>query len=222
MRPKLLEIEGLQSFRNKQVINFDDVSDTGLFGIFGPTGSGKSTILDAITLALYGKIKRAEGGTQGIINTQCETARVSFTFELLKHGSQTAYIVERTYQKKKNSPASCEAKIARLIEINNGTERVLSDKATEVSNKVKELIGLSHEDFMRAVVLPQNTFHEFLLLGNKERRQMLERIFYLEEYGTKLQEKLGRKMSEIRSLIDKLEGELSGYEDGIQFLNCLS
>lgn len=213
MRPKLLEIEGLQSFRNKQVINFDDVSDTGLFGIFGPTGSGKSTILDAITLALYGKIKRAEGGTQGIINTQCETARVSFTFELLKHGSQTAYIVERTYQKKKNSPASCEAKIARLIEINNGTERVLSDKATEVSNKVKELIGLSHEDFMRAVVLPQNTFHEFLLLGNKERRQMLERIFYLEEYGTRLQEKLGRKMSEIRSLIDKLEGELSGYED---------
>lgn len=213
MRPKLLEIEGLQSFRQKQIINFDAVSDTGLFGIFGSTGSGKSTILDAITLALYGKIKRAEGGTQGIINTQCDAARVSFAFDLNRNGSRCSYIVERTFQRKKNSFASCEAKIARLIEINNGLEKVLCDKSTEVSSKVKELIGLSHEDFMRAVVLPQNSFHEFLLLSNKDRRQMLERIFYLEEYGSKLQERLSRKMAQIKSLIDKLEGELSGYED---------
>ena len=84
MRPKLLEIEGLQSFREKQTIDFDSLGETGLFGIFGPTGSGKSTVLDAITFVLYGKVKRAERGTQGIINTGWKTARVSFTFELFK------------------------------------------------------------------------------------------------------------------------------------------
>ena len=79
MRPKLLEIEGLQSFTDTQVIDFEKLGETGLFGIFGPTGSGKSTILDAITFALYGRVKRAENGTQGIINSRCDTARVAFT-----------------------------------------------------------------------------------------------------------------------------------------------
>ena len=62
MRPKLLEIEGLQSFKELQRIDFETLSETGLFGIFGPTGSGKSTILDAITFALYGRVERASRG----------------------------------------------------------------------------------------------------------------------------------------------------------------
>ncbi|NJD03879.1 MAG: hypothetical protein FIA99_15050, partial [Ruminiclostridium sp.] len=91
MRPRLLEIEGLQSFRDRQKIDFNSLGETGLFGIFGPTGSGKSTVLDAITFALYGRVKRAERGTQGIINTNMETAKVSFVFELLKDGSRKIY-----------------------------------------------------------------------------------------------------------------------------------
>ena len=158
MRPKYLEIEGLQSFAGVQKIDFEALSDTGLFGIFGPTGSGKSTILDAITFALYGRVKRAEGGTQGIINTGCSTARVSFTFTLSKDGTRRTYRVERTYQRKKNSLNSCEPKIARLIEVAPGGDIPLCDKATEVSNFVKDLIGLSGDDFTRAVVLPQNSF----------------------------------------------------------------
>jgi exonuclease SbcC len=213
MRPKYLEIEGLQSFAGVQKIDFEALSDTGLFGIFGPTGSGKSTILDAITFALYGRVKRAEGGTQGIINTGCSTARVCFTFTLSKDGTRKTYRVERTYQRKKNSPNSCEPKIARLIEVTPGGDIPLCDKATEVSNFVKDLIGLSSDDFTRAVVLPQNSFQEFLLLNNKERRAMLERIFYLEEYGQKLEEKLKRKMAGMKSRLDILSGELKGYED---------
>ena len=85
MKPRYLEIEGLQSFKEIQKINFDELSETGLFGIFGPTGSGKSTILDAITLALYGKVHRAVMGTQGIINTNSDKVRVTFVFDLLKN-----------------------------------------------------------------------------------------------------------------------------------------
>ncbi|MGI6668788.1 MAG: AAA family ATPase [Acetivibrionales bacterium] len=213
MRPRYLEIEGLNSFSKVQRIDFEALGDTGLFGIFGPTGSGKSTILDAITFALYGRVKRAEGGTQGIINTGCSTARVSFSFALSRGGTRKTYRVERIYRRKKNSPNSCEPVIARLTEVTDNGEIPLCDKATEVSNYVKELLGLSSEDFTRAVVLPQNSFQEFLLLNNKERRAMLERIFYLEEYGRKLEEKLKRKLARLKSRLDMLSGELKGYGD---------
>ena len=213
MRPKLLEIEGLQSFCDNQTIDFAALGETGLFGIFGPTGSGKSTILDAVTLALYGDVKRAKSGTQGIINTNRKTVRVSFSFELSRDGARKNYRVERVYQRKKGSENACEAKIARLIEITDAGEIPLCDKANDVTNTVQELLGLNQIDFTRAVVLPQNSFQEFLLLGNSERRGMLERIFYLEEYGRELWEKLNRRMTGMNNRIMNLSGELKGYED---------
>lgn len=213
MRPKLLEIEGLQSFCGIQRIDFESLGETGLFGIFGPTGSGKSTILDAITFALYGKVKRAERGTQGIINTKCSIVKVAFTFELLKNGDRKIYRVERVYQRKKDSENSCEPRIARLIGVTEVGETPLCDKASEVSSNIEELLGLSHDDFTRAVVLPQNSFHEFLMLDNAKKRDMLERIFYLEEYGKLLWEKMNRKMMRMKSSIDVLAGELKGYAD---------
>ncbi|NLH96526.1 MAG: AAA family ATPase [Clostridiaceae bacterium] len=213
MRPKLLEIEGLQSFTDAQVIDFETLGETGLFGIFGPTGSGKSTILDAITFALYGRVKRAENGTQGIINSRRDTCRVSFTFELNRDGKRKTYRVERTYRRRRNSPNSCEPRIARLTEVTDAGAIPLCDKATEVTRHVRELLGLNSEDFTRAVVLPQNSFHEFLMLKNSERRAMLERLFYLEEYGKLLNDRISRKLYSLRSRMDVLTGELMGYAD---------
>jgi len=213
VRPISLEIEGLQSFKEKRRIDFETLGETGLFGIFGPTGSGKSTILDAITFALFGDVRRAKNGTQGIINTQCRTMRVSFTFELIKDGIRKRYRVERVSQKKKDSENVTAVKLARLMELTEAGEIPLCDKATDVTNKVTELIGLSKQDFTRAVVLPQNSFQEFLLMNHSERRRMLERIFYLEEYGKQLIDKLNRKIDRVRSRIDTLTGELRGYQD---------
>ena len=69
MRPIKLEIKGLNSFIEKQTIDFDKLTKRGLFGIFGPTGSGKSTILDGITLALYGEVSRKSSNYINMINT---------------------------------------------------------------------------------------------------------------------------------------------------------
>lgn len=215
MRPIYLEIEGLQSFKDKQCIDFDKLGETGLFGIFGPTGSGKSTILDAITLALYGNVLRANRGTQGIVNLFMDSVRVKFHFQLLKSLERTTYVVERSFKRKKGSDTSVEAKIARLYKIEGEDQVIISDKAVEVTQRVTELMGLEQEDFTRSVVLPQNRFHEFLMMDKSKKRDMMERIFYLEEYGRNLTDKLAKKIN-----IVKLE--LSGVEGSLKSLTGIS
>ena len=209
MRPRYLEIEGLQSFKEQQKIDFDKLSETGLFGIFGPTGSGKSTILDAITLALYGSVHRAAKGTQGIINTDVSGLKVSYTFDLTKEGLKKTYRVERQYKRKKDSESSIEAKLVRLLEVSGAQEYILADKHSDVNNHIVQLVGLKFEDFTRSVVLPQNKFQEFLLSPRGEKTKMLERIFYLEEYGRRLVDKVNKEMAAIKNKLSNIEGALS-------------
>ena len=81
-----------------------------------------------------------------------------------------------------------------MVDITNG-EDVLADKVKSVTDKCKEVIGLSLEDFTRTVVLPQGKFSEFLKLEGKPRREMLERLFNLGQYGDELSGKLLREIS---------------------------
>jgi DNA repair protein SbcC/Rad50 len=213
LRPRYLEIEGLQSFKESQAIDFDKLGETGLFGIFGPTGSGKSTILDAITLALYGNVQRANRGTQGIINMSAANMRVSFTFDLVKSNERQTYKVERVYRRKKDSESSIESRVTRLLELGASGDVVIADKQGEVNEAVIGLIGLQFDDFTRSVVLPQNKFQEFLLSPKAEKTKMLERIFYLEEYGRELMDKVNRKLGRIRNKLSGIEGALSVLGD---------
>jgi DNA repair protein SbcC/Rad50 len=210
MKPISLTIAGLHSFREKQTIDFQSLCEGGVFGIFGPTGSGKSTILDAITLALFGSVERAPNHTQGIMNHAENELFVSFTFELENASCTKRYTVERSF--KRGDEWRLKSGMCRLIEV--GTETVvLADKWTEVNKAVEQLLGLTMKDFTRAVVLPQGKFAEFLSLKGAERRQMLQRLFHLEPYGDKLNKKLKERLAAVSNELNEVVAEKTGLGD---------
>lgn len=206
MKPIALSIKGLHSFREEQTIDFEGLSGAGVFGIFGPTGSGKSSILDAMTLALYGKVERAANNTHGILNHAEDTLSVSFTFAL-QTNHQISYKVERVF--KRTDEMKVKTALCRFIEIKD-EHTVLADKASEVNKRVEELLGLTIDDFTRAVVLPQGKFAEFLSLKGAERRHMLQRLFNLEQYGDRLVKKLRRQAQEANARKNEMLAEQSG------------
>jgi exonuclease SbcC len=118
---------------------------------------------------------------------------VEFSFEIGVPGQKRTYLVERLY--KRVGDNNVNARSSRISELTPAGVAVLADKDREVTLKVQEIIGLTVEDFTRAVVLPQGKFSEFLALRDADRRKMLQRLFALEAYGDKLNERLKKRLN---------------------------
>ena len=208
MKPISLKIKGLNSFNEEQFIDFEKLTEQGFFGIFGPTGSGKSTVLDGITLSLYGEVSRK---SSNFINTNCDSLALSYTFQI-SGVKPKRYMVDREFKrdKKTGNPISGKCKI---IDITSEEPIILADKVKEVTTACREIIGLSLDDFTRTVVLPQGKFSEFLKLEGRARRDMLERLFNLQKYGDNLSSKLKAEIAKEENKYTELSGELKGYEN---------
>lgn len=223
MKPLFLSIEGLQSFQEKQEIDFEKIGRDGLFGIFGPTGSGKSTIIDGMTLALYGNIIRFKNNSSSeskdffdieAINKNSQEAKVNFKFKV----GENIYRVERSYKIGKKSGKL--TKTAVLFKNENGEEIKIAENYKEIYKEVKEnILGLTLEDFTRSVVLPQGNFSQFLKLTGTEKRDMLERIFNLEKYGDILSKKANAHKYNLESQLKNLDIELSAIGFNEEELN---
>ena len=209
MKPSILKINGLNSFLQTETIDFNKLTSRGLFGIFGPTGSGKSTILDAITLALYGRVAR---DTKSYINSDLDKAYIYFEFLSGNGNDEKKYIIERTIKRTQTGIQNTKVK----LEIYDSKDNLLEvvEKRTLVEKElVENIVKLNFEDFIRTVVLPQGKFSEFLTLTGSERNNMLERILGLEEYGKSLTEKINSKKEATNNRLNHLNGELSRYSD---------
>lgn len=210
MKPIQLKVAGLHSFREEQTVDFTKLCEGGVFGIFGPTGSGKSSLLDAMTLALYGKVERATNNTQGIMNHAEDLVFVSFTFDLSSQEGTKRFQVERSF--KRTGDNTVKTTHCRFVEKQEETI-VLADKTSEVNQAIQDLLGLSIDDFTRAVVLPQGKFAEFLSLKGTERRQMLQRLFHLEKYGDELHLKLRSRLQRSQNERNEIQAEQAGLGD---------
>lgn len=198
MKPLKLYIEGLQSYIQPQNIDFELLSGSGLFGIFGNTGSGKSTILDAILIALYGKGSR----NKDYINKTVDKARVAFEFMMCGQ----SYKAERAFRRKQEG---IECSSARLYRRSPQGWVCLAENHRRVNEEIEKLIGLGLEDFKKCVILPQGEFASFLRAEKGKRNEIIGNLFDLEQYG----DPLARKIKERK---DKADGEKKAIESAIE------
>ncbi len=210
MKPIRLKIKGFNSFLKEQIVDFEKLIYKRIFGIFGPTGSGKSSIIDAMTFALYGNVSRYDGNERkAFINVNSDSVLVVFEFSLII-GKPVFFNISREIKIRKNGAFVHNA---RLIKTIDGVSNVIGENVTEVNEWIVKIIGLEYKDFIRSVVLPQGKFSEFLMLKNTERRNMLERIFGLEEYGTVLSAKINERRKNQFKIVADIKSKLEVFRD---------
>ncbi len=171
MRPIRLSIDGFSAYRKRVDIDFTDVD---YFSLSGPTGSGKSSLVDAMVFALYGRIPRLGGTTIApAISTGRDQATVSFDFMV---ADQTYTVIRDLHRTKSGGASVREARLER------GAES-LESGANNVTRAVEQLLRLSFDDFTRTVMLPQGEFAQFLAATPSERQQLLRGLMGLDIYG---------------------------------------
>jgi exonuclease SbcC len=191
MRPVLLSLEGFTSFRDKVMVSFDGLD---LFVISGPTGAGKSSLLEAMTLALYGSVPRMKDtNLKELISLGRDRLAVVFEFRLGERRYRVARIVHRS--------RPTEA----MLEEWKGTDfRPVEDGVRAVDAAVARLLGLDYDAFTQAVFLPQGHFAEFLKAQPGKRRELLTSILRLGVYED-MRKEAARREADHERQADTLE-----------------
>lgn len=204
MRPINLKIKGINSYVNEQEICFDKLSESNLFGVFGETGSGKTTILDAIIIALYGSSDREI--IPNIINVNCDTAYIYFKFTIENDADVKTYYVKREFTVRKSGIKSD----AILLDENN---KVLAEQPEQVNEAILKLVGIAKKEFQRCIALPQGEFDRFLTDTPANRKKTIAKLFNLEMFGVELQEKIKkyRDFANINKM--NIEEKLTEYKN---------
>ena len=203
MIPVYLTIKGLYSYRQAQEIDFSRLTETALFGIFGKVGSGKSSILEAITFALYGETDRlnksGDDRNYNMMNLRSSELLIDYVCRAGAEGKQYRFTVKgRRNGKRFEQVNTFERRVYQWME-------ELEDWAPIETDQVAEkIIGLSYENFKRTIIIPQGKFQDFLDLPQARRTQMMNEIFQLERYD------LAAKVKILKTRNDNALGNLAG------------
>ncbi|MEM7324693.1 MAG: SMC family ATPase [Actinomycetota bacterium] len=183
MRPLRLELDGFSTFRERTELDF---SGLDLLAFTGATGAGKSTLIDAITFALYGSVARYDNTARvaPVIHQLATQARVRLDFE---SGGRT-YIATRVVRRRTSKSGDSQASTAEArLEVRDGDAEsaettVLAGDVKELNAAVEELLGLDFKQFTRTIVLPQGEFAAFLRDDPANRDKLLQRLLDLGVY----------------------------------------
>lgn len=205
MIPIQLTLEGLYSYQERQKIDFENLTEAGLFGIFGSVGSGKSSILEAISFALYGETERLNSRDKrayNMMNLKSNKSYIEFDFINFENKK---YRATREFRRNTKNFEDVKTPTVTFYEWNNGVWIPLEHSHAE------KIVGLSYANFKRTIIIPQGQFKEFLELGATERTNMMKEIFSLQRFD--LQNNVSVLNAKNKSELDQLEGQLKGFEE---------
>lgn len=183
MRILRLTMDAVGPFPGHEVIDFEAFSDAGRFLLSGPTGAGKSTIIDAIVFALYGKVSGGRDSSDSRIRSRYASEQAKTEVELIFSTSSGNYKLRRqpAYERvKKNGKGvtkqNAKAWLFKLDEQLREVSEPLT-KTSDVGTEITRIVGLNREQFTQTVVLPQGKFAQFLRSTSKDRQDLLQELF---------------------------------------------
>jgi len=175
MRPLELEMQGFTCFREKTVVDFEGLD---VFAITGRTGSGKTTIMDAMCFALYGRVPRGTD-VSDLVARGVPSMHVALAFE----AGGDRYRVTRAIAVNQRTAKAGATKVQLERQLTDGGWEPLEDRVREANTAIERTLGLDFDGFQRCVLLPQGRFHEMLTGDAKKRREVLEELLDAEIYG---------------------------------------
>ena len=214
MRPVQLELTNFGPYR-KEVINFTQFDHAPLFLIGGDTGAGKSTLFDAMTVALFATTsgdRNVEEMRSTFAGPEDDLTKVTFYFQQGKH----LYRIERVLQQeraKRGGGTTMQKATASLVIVDKiGGQEIekLGDKIKEVSDQIEQILGLNAEQFKQIILLPQNDFSRFLKEDSKTKTQILKKIFGTGIFD-RFQKSLEERLRQSNKDMDKRQAQLDGH-----------
>ena len=214
MRPVQLELTNFGPYR-KEVINFTQFDHAPLFLIGGDTGAGKSTLFDAMTVALFATTsgdRNVEEMRSTFAGPEDDLTKVTFYFQQGKH----LYRIERVLQQeraKRGGGTTMQKATASLVIVDKiGGQEIekLGDKIKEVSDQIEQILGLDAEQFKQIILLPQNDFSRFLKEDSKTKTQILKKIFGTGIFD-RFQKSLEERLRQSNKDMEKRQAQLDGH-----------
>ncbi|WP_372789458.1 AAA family ATPase, partial [Paraconexibacter sp.] len=180
MRLHRLELQAFLAFPGRERIDFDALNDAGLFLLTGRTGAGKSTILDAIAFALYGQVPGTRP-VKGLRSTHADAATpTEVVLELTLRGRRLK-VRRRPEQERARlrgeGTTTAKAEVTLWQIEADGTEAVISNRLDEAGHELRELLGMTPQQFCQVVLLPQGQFQQFLHARSDDRQKLLADLF---------------------------------------------
>jgi DNA repair protein SbcC/Rad50 len=212
MRPIILDMLGFASFRDEAHVDF---SDADFFALVGPTGSGKSTVIDAMTFALYGSVPR--WGRKGMVSLALAPSVARGTVKLVFEVDGQRYVVARELRRTASTVNQRAASLERLADPHGSAQPgdqtfPMAKDIDGVNAAVEKLLGLKYEDFIQCVVLPQGQFADFLHAKPSERQEILLRLLGAEHYRLMMM-KANQRANVSEQRATTYGEELLGYAD---------
>lgn len=212
MKPIALTIQAFGPYGRTVELDFNELQQHSMFLISGPTGAGKTSILDAIVYALYGEPSGEVRKTDAIRSDFAESStltRVEFTFSIGESTYRIERLPKQEVAKKRGIGMKSQGAKAILYEWKDDAWQILAGSAADIKNTVQDIIGFRKDQFLQVVLLPQGEFRKLLVASTNEREELLHTLFRTDIYR-RLQDVLRDELSTVVSGIDETLRDMDG------------